>query len=166
VRAASGRSAPEHAIPQWARREFDIRGKVTIDAREDEASPEHWRVGAMQHLNITLDDAFCKDCNTVWLNLGLERPLQPVLAAMAGRAKPTVITPARQSLIATWAVKTVYLLELAIRQKYPDARPVPGYVATPGVGVAASADGAAATVPGLARLLGLPTRDSGPVLAV
>jgi hypothetical protein len=116
----------EHVIPQWARREFDIQGKVTIDAREDEASTEHWQVGAMQHLNITLDDAICKDCNTVWLNRELERPLQPILAPMAGRAKPTVLSAARQSLIATWAVKTIFLLELAIRQKYPGKRRVPG----------------------------------------
>jgi hypothetical protein len=121
---------PEHAIPQWARREFDIQGKVTIDARADERGPEQWPVDALQHLNITLDDAICKDCNTVWLNFGLERPLQPVLAPMAGRAKPTVLSSALQALSATWAVKTVYLLELAIRQKYPDARPVPGYLPT------------------------------------
>jgi hypothetical protein len=50
---------------------------------------------------------------------------------MAGRAKPTVISPALQSTIATWAVKTVFLFELAIRQKYPGDRAVPGYLATP-----------------------------------
>ena len=85
----------------------------------------------MQHLNVTLDGTICKDCNTVWLNRELERPLQPLLAPMAGRAKPTVLSPALQSLIATWAVKTVFLFELAIRQKYPDGREVPGYLATP-----------------------------------
>jgi hypothetical protein len=120
----------EHAIPQWARREFDIRGKVTIDARKDEAGTGRRRIDAVQHLNVTLDDAICKDCNTVWLNRELERPLQPVLAPMAGRARPATLSPARQSLIATWAVKTIFLLELAFRQKYPDARTVPGYQAT------------------------------------
>jgi hypothetical protein len=30
----------ENIIPQWARREFDIQGKVTISARRDEASAE------------------------------------------------------------------------------------------------------------------------------
>ena len=121
----------EHVIPQWARREFDIQGKVTVAAREDEARADRRPVGAMQHLNITLDDAICEDCNTVWLNRELERPLQPVLAPMAGRARPTVLSPALQPLIATWAVKTVFLFELAIRQKYPGKREVPGYLATP-----------------------------------
>jgi hypothetical protein len=120
----------EHVIPQWARREFDIKGKVTINARVDAGSAEYWPVGTMQHLNVTLDNAICKNCNTVWLNRELERPLQPVLAAMAGRAKPTLLSPDRQSLIATWAVKTIYLFELAIRQKYPDDRSVLGYAPT------------------------------------
>lgn len=122
----------EHAIPQWVRREFNIQGKVTVSASKNEFTQQGWHVGAMQRLNITLDNAICKNCNTVWLNNELERPLQPVLAPMAGRAKPTVISPAQQSLIATWAVKTIFLLELAIRQQFPDARPARGYVPTAG----------------------------------
>lgn len=120
----------EHVIPQWARREFDIQGKVTIQSRKNEASTELRHVGSMQHLNITLDNAICRDCNTVWLNRELERPLQPVLAPMAGRARPTILSPDFQSLIATWAVKTVFLFELAVRQKYPGVRETPGYLAT------------------------------------
>jgi hypothetical protein len=94
----------------------------------------------MQNLNITLDDAICKDCNTVWLNRELERPLQPILAPMADRARPTVLSLARLSLIATWAVKAVLLFELAIRQKCrargrslaitPHPRNWPGYAST------------------------------------
>lgn len=117
----------EHVIPQWARREFDIKGKVTI-----ETGSEGRRVGAMQHLNLTLDNAICKYCNTVWMNRELERPLQSILAPMAGRAKPTVISSATQSLIATWAVKTIFLLELAIREQFPEARTKLGYVPTAG----------------------------------
>jgi hypothetical protein len=50
----------EHVIPQWARREFDIQGNVTIQAGDGEARAEPRQVGAMQHLNVTLDDAICK----------------------------------------------------------------------------------------------------------
>jgi hypothetical protein len=120
----------EHAIPAWARRAFDIQSKVILDARADESSEDRWRVADMQHLNVTLDDAICKLCNTVWLNQQLEKPLQPVLAPMAVSCKPTVLTVARQALIATWAVKTVFFLELAFRQLYPAGRTVAGYVAT------------------------------------
>jgi hypothetical protein len=34
---------------------------------------------------------------------------------------------ASQRLLAAWAVKTVYLLELASRQQFPGARQVEGY---------------------------------------
>lgn len=157
----------EHVIPQWARREFDIQGKVTIDASEHEASAGEWRVGAMQHLNITLDDAICKDCNTVWLNRELERPLQPILAPMAGRAKPTVLSPARQSLIATWAVKTVLLFELGYPPEVPGHADGPWLSRhTPGTGLATPAQGTSTAVARLARLLGLPARDAGHVLAI
>ncbi len=54
----------EHVIPKWARRSFDIKGPVTVDARE-EGLDERRRVAAMQALNITLDDAICEDCNNV-----------------------------------------------------------------------------------------------------
>jgi hypothetical protein len=46
------------------------------------------------------------------------------------RHEPTVLDSEDQELLATWAVKTVYFLELAFRQRYPRARPVEGYVAS------------------------------------
>ena len=80
----------------------------------------------MQALNITFDDAICEDCNSVWLS-SLERRVKPLLAPMAVGAQPTTLSPGSQLLIATWAVKTVLLLELALRQIYPGSRPVQGY---------------------------------------
>ena len=115
----------EHVIPKWARRSFDIKGPVTVDARE-EGLDQRRRVGAMQALNITLDDAICEECNSVWLSR-LERAVKPLLAPMAVSASPTTLSPARQKLLATWAVKTVLLLELAFRQMYQASllRPAP-----------------------------------------
>jgi hypothetical protein len=55
----------------------------------------------MQALNITLDSTICKECNNVWLNRHLERPARPLLSPMAVSAKPTMLTPADQKLIAT-----------------------------------------------------------------
>src|SRR5258708_32137556 len=46
---------------------------------------------------------------------------------MARYAQPTTLDLDSQRLLAAWAVKTVYLLELAVRQQYPGARPVEGY---------------------------------------
>jgi hypothetical protein len=105
----------EHVIPKWARRSFNIKGLVTVDTRE-EGSDQRRRVGAMQALNLTLHDTICEECNSVWLNRRLERPSKSLLSPMAVSAKPAILSPADQKLIATWAVKTVLLLELAIRQ--------------------------------------------------
>ena len=118
----------EHVIPQWARRSFDIKGPVTVDARE-EGLDQRRRVGSMQHLNITLDDAICEDCNSIWLSR-LERAVKPVLAPMAVSARQTTLSLMSQKLMATWAVKTALLLELAFRQMYPVSRPVEGYRAS------------------------------------
>jgi hypothetical protein len=120
----------EHVIPAWARRSFDIHGPVTVDRREEPAAGPVVRVGKIQHLNITLDEAICKYCNTVWLSQ-LEREVRPFLAPMAASAKPTTLDSRLQALLATWAVKTVLLFELAMRQMYPGGRPIRGYLASP-----------------------------------
>ncbi len=83
----------------------------------------------MQALNVTLRDAICEDCNSVWLSR-LERAVKPVLAPMAVSARPTALSPASQKLMAAWAVKTVLLLELALRQMYPVSRSAEGYQAS------------------------------------
>lgn len=118
----------EHVIPQWARRSFDMQGPVTVDVR-DESGELHQRIGTIQHLNITLDNAICRECNSEWLSR-LEREVRPFLAPMAVSAKPTALDRCRQEVLATWAVKTVLLLEMAFRQMYPDRRPIEGYVAS------------------------------------
>jgi hypothetical protein len=56
--------------------------------------------------------------------------VKPILAPMVVEARPTTLNAASQKLLATWAVKTIFLLELAICQKYPGTRPVEGYLAT------------------------------------
>jgi hypothetical protein len=118
----------EHVIPQWARRSFAIKGPVTVNARK-EGLDQRRRIGSMQALNVTLDDAICEDCNSVWLSR-LERAVKPLLAPMAVSATPTALSPGSQKLLATWAVKTILLLELAFRQMYPASRPVEGYRAS------------------------------------
>lgn len=62
----------------------------------------HQRIGKIQHLNITLDNAICRDCNSVWLS-GLERQVRPFLAPMAVSAKPETLDPGGQALLATGA---------------------------------------------------------------
>jgi hypothetical protein len=46
---------------------------------------------------------------------------------MAVKGEPTTLDLGSQRLLAVWAIKTIYLLELASRQQYPGKRPVEGY---------------------------------------
>jgi hypothetical protein len=119
----------EHVIPRWARRSLNIQGPGTAAARTDGPGRRR-RADALQALNITLHDAICAECNSGWLGRQLEQPVRPVLAPMAVSARPTILSPANLTLIATWAVKTVLLLELAFRQRHPARRPAGGYPAS------------------------------------
>ena len=51
---------------EWARRSFNfnIRGPVTVDAREEGSGQRRW-AGATQALDITLHDAICEECGSV-----------------------------------------------------------------------------------------------------
>ena len=123
----TGTASEEHVIPQWARRAFGIRGPVTVQASHW-PDPERRQVGRLQHLNVTLRDALCKDCNSKWLG-PIEGRVARVLRPMAVDAAPVVLDPGTQKLLAFWAVKTVLLLELSVRQMFPGARTIEGYAA-------------------------------------
>jgi hypothetical protein len=73
-------------------------------------------------------DGLCARCNNEWLG-PTEDSAKAILLPMAFQAKPTVLDAAQQALLSFWAVKTVFLLELAFQQKYPH-RAVGGYVAS------------------------------------
>jgi hypothetical protein len=81
----------------------------------------------MGALNIVLKDGLCESCNTGWLGGQLEKQVASILKPMAVERKPTVLDAGAQRLVALWAVKTVLLFELAIRQMYPDEPRIEGY---------------------------------------
>ena len=115
----------EDVIPKWLLRAFAVeRGSTTVNVREESGSPQEVR--KLRHFQITLDGGLCQKCNNELLG-GLEQVVQPILEPMAVRYELTALDLASQRLLAGWAVKTVYLLELASRQQYPGARPVEGY---------------------------------------
>lgn len=118
-------STDEDVIPKWLLRAFNVeQGSTTINVREESGSPHEVR--KLRHFQVTLDGGLCKRCNNERLG-GLEQVVQPILEPMAVRREPTILDLASQRLLAAWAVKTVYLLELAIRQRYPSVRLVEGY---------------------------------------
>ena len=124
-----GRGTVEHVIPQWTRRCLDVHGPLTLFAHDAPSDSERTRVDDLQHLNVTLRDAICRSCNTGFLSR-LEAAVRPILSPMITTATPTTLDAASQALLATWAVKTVLLFELAMRQKYPSSRLTEGYRAS------------------------------------
>jgi len=114
----------EDVIPKWLLRGFDVQGPATINSREEAGDPHEVRT--LRHFQVTLEDGLCRKCNNVLLG-GLEQVVQPILEPMAVRCQPIVLDLAAQRLLAVWAIKTLYLMELAIRQRYPGARTVEGY---------------------------------------
>jgi hypothetical protein len=114
----------EDVIPKWLLRAFHVEGSVTVNTREEAGDPHEVR--RLRHFQITLDGGLCKKCNNELLG-GLEQVVQPILEPMAVRREPTTLDLASQRLLAVWAIKTVYLLELAICQRYSGTRLVEGY---------------------------------------
>jgi hypothetical protein len=126
--STAGRATDEHVIPKWARDGFAIQDWVTLSVGDGEA-PALEQVGRLRHLNIVLKDGLCRPCNTDWL-APVEDKAKAVLLPMALNRAPTALDAAGQALVSFWAVKTVLLLELAIRQRFAGRRPAEGYVAT------------------------------------
>jgi len=118
----------EDVIPKWALRAFDVQPPVTIQVREEGGTPQD--VGKRRSLKLMLEGGLCQRCNNVRLSQ-LENKVKPILAPMAVDCKPTTLDADSQRLLATWAVKTAFLVELALRQQQPGVRPVEGYVASP-----------------------------------
>jgi hypothetical protein len=118
----------EHVIPKWARNAFNIPGRVTVSASE-QPKPTRRQLGApINALNVILKEALCESCNSGWLGGGLEKRAARILKAMAVERKPIVLDPEMQRVVALWAVKTVFLFEMAMRQMYPDDPRIEGYI--------------------------------------
>lgn len=118
----------EDVIPKWALRAFDVQGPVTIQVREEGGSPRE--VGKRRTLKLVLEGGLCQQCNNVRLSQ-LENKVKPIFAPMAVGCQPTRLDANALRLLATWAVKTAFLVELALRQQHSGARSVEGYLPSP-----------------------------------
>lgn len=118
----------EDVIPRWMLRAFGAQGRVTLTASEEEAGDPH-EVRTLKHFQVTLDRGLCRRCNTELLGR-LEQEVQPILEPMAVRCEPTTLDLDKQRLLAVWAIKTVYLMELAVLRRYPTMRVAGGYQPT------------------------------------
>jgi hypothetical protein len=125
---SADRPTDEDVIPKWLLRAFDVRGLVTVSSREESDKPR--LVTKRYSPKLLLEGGLCRECNTVRLSR-LERVVKPILEPMARDARTTVLDLDNQRLLAAWAIKTVYLVELAARQQFSGARRIEGY--TPSV---------------------------------
>lgn len=121
--SADGRPSREHAVPKWARRAFPLQGPLRVHMGEGPADLEF--LHERPHLNVTVTGIVCERCNNGFL-AKLERAVQPILQPMLVKHTKTLLDIAAQELLATWAVKTVFLVEQSFQQQYRD-RPTPGY---------------------------------------
>jgi hypothetical protein len=121
----SGLPSTEHAVPTWVRKAFNMVGPVTVEvAPEPGKKPEP--VHTRPNLTLTVSRRVCRDCNNTWM-ADLENGCKELLSPMIVRHEARTLGVGDQKLLATWAVKTVFMLELAFRDRYPRRRSVLGY---------------------------------------
>jgi len=125
----------EHVIPKWIRDRLQRtrRGfapeesqKLSLYSAFSPGEPAQELMDEMDALNIRLRKVICRDCNNGFLS-EMENRVAGVLGPMMFEVQSTDITQDMQRDITVWATKTILLLELAIRQKYPGKRPIDGY---------------------------------------
>jgi hypothetical protein len=115
----------EDVIPKWMLRAFNVEERsTTVNVREEHG--DNREVRTLRQFKVTLDGGLCRTCNNERLS-GLEQVVQPILEPVAVRCEPAILDLDSQRLLAMWAVKTVYLLELASRQQYAGTRQIEGY---------------------------------------
>ncbi len=115
----------EDVIPRWLLHALNVEPGSTVSVAEEAGDSRE--VGKLRHFQVTLDKGLCRTCNNARLG-GLEQLVQPILEPMAVQGERITLGLARQRLLAAWAIKTVYLLELASRQRYPGTRLTDGYL--------------------------------------
>jgi hypothetical protein len=91
----------EHVWPGWYSRDLQQRG-ATLSG------------DIVSHNSVELTVPVCGSCNNTWMSV-LENDTRPLLIAMAdagtGSKPPMCLTQSQQTRLATWAIKTAYLID-------------------------------------------------------
>ena len=99
---SNGSLTREHVWPDWYSREIQARG-VTLTASSSVVK---------NRIEVTVP--VCATCNNGWMSV-LENDTKPLLLSMMNapaRNNPSIcLSPADQTRLATWAVKTAYLID-------------------------------------------------------
>ncbi len=107
-----GPLSEEDVVPRWLPKLLGRTGRPAIMTTEA-LGTRATVVRRQQRMKLTLH-AVCRRCNNTWMSV-LENRFKGLCGeAILGRT-PMVLTPSEQRVVATWAVKTALLMELAYR---------------------------------------------------
>ena len=102
----------EDVVPRWLPKLLGLTGRPAVMTTES-LGKSATVVRRDQRMKLTLR-AVCRRCNNTWMSV-LESRFKGICGpAIVGR-KSMVLAPPEQRLVATWAVKTALLMELAYR---------------------------------------------------
>ena len=124
------RLSREHALPKWARetlKPLEPNRPYTVHSGEG-TGPDSPKllIRRLPHLNVVVRHSVCRRCNNEFL-ASLHRRAKPLLGAVIKSPLPMQLDRGGQALVAAWATKTVWLLELAAREMFSGERKIPGY---------------------------------------
>ena len=99
----------EHIWPVWYSKQLQARG-VTLTG------------DIVSHNRIEATVPVCRTCNNTWMSV-LEKDAGQLIIRMTdsgmGQSPPVILTPGEQIRLATWAVKTAYLIDAFQRPVVP-----------------------------------------------
>jgi hypothetical protein len=90
----------EHIFPRWVSRELKKLSRLETTTQ----------YGTYRVDSLEMTVQICERCNMRWLSV-LERDVQPILAPMI-RGQEVTLRADEQRLLATWAAKTAFMLDL------------------------------------------------------
>jgi len=91
----------EHVVPKWVSRELTKLAPLQMNTD----------FGPRRINRLEMTAPVCEKCNTRWLSV-LEKDVQPVLAPLI-RGEERTLTVDEQRVLAAWAAKTAFMLDLA-----------------------------------------------------
>lgn len=114
----------EHVLPRWLQTSFpDLKQAAALHVRETQTTRSA-RTGTLLDVKAKV---VCASCNYGWMN-DLESGVRPFLPQMI-TGRDLTLPKAKQSVLATWSVKTILMFQHAHRQQDQTAIPREDYIA-------------------------------------
>src|SRR5437763_6129026 len=101
----------EEVFAKWIGRQFSAMQWTGFDAKTGEV-----RTSSQSREIVVLicQDKICLKCNNEWMSV-IENDVKPILKSLMDTTRNTPLTTSDQRRLAKWLIKTVCVLELALR---------------------------------------------------